>query len=754
MMVWYWYHTTAQHNIPYYTLHICEPPFLVSTNPVVSVLFAGGQVDGGAAIFGYFLIAIFFVDILVNFNLAYYDEEDEIIWDRKRIAINYYKSGMLLVDFLGVFPFYLVVLAASGEVGNDNSKTQYLNLFRLIRLVRLYRVRQLYEIVRFSTKVSFMALTLGRNFLAGVLWTHLNACIFYFIARQHNFNGDNTWIGGSVEGATNFERYCTSLYWSITSTFRLTRECKHELWHLPQSLFLFTAFTTVGYGDFSPVNEAEQIFVMIYMMVNIVLQAWVIGSIALLINKQDEHTGQYRDMLQTLEHYADAHHFDFPFYQRLKTQLKLDFDNRDISDEHVLKDFPYSVRRKVLRRLYLPSLFETHLLSGVRHQYIDAFLAACKVEIFSPGEELLSKGNVPADLYLVVGGVVSLSTRDRNTVTTSSDDWESEHTESVQGGGSGGGTSNKVRAGEFVNAIGFLTQTPQMESARTVSVCKLLTLSRANYRTLCQDYPDSTGVVLQNLLAKVQSMTAEEKPELTAGKSVRFDPPQLDEAHQTQRQMQLHAAETTVKDLIQMHINKLRDDRTTRFLFAASRGDMSTLTILLSQGIDPDAADYDRRTGLMVAAMNGQTEVCKKLLEYNANPNLTDMHGSSALLEATTNAHEQTMRALLENGASLCLSEDKAASTLCQAVFDGDVTRLRRLIQAGISVNAGDYDKRTAIHIAAAEGNVTALKVMVEEGKADLNVRDRWNNSAMDEAKRTKSGPVLEYLESKGLSAS
>ena len=222
MMVWYWYHTTAQHNIPYYTLHICEPPFLVSTNPVVSVLFAGGQVDGGAAIFGYFLIAIFFVDILVNFNLAYYDEEDEIIWDRKRIAINYYKSGMLLVDFLGVFPFYLVVLAASGEVGNDNSKTQYLNLFRLIRLVRLYRVRQLYDTVRFSTKVSFMALTLGRNLLAGILWTHLNACIFYFIARQHNFNGDNTWIGGSVEGATNFERYCTSLYWSITSTFRLT----------------------------------------------------------------------------------------------------------------------------------------------------------------------------------------------------------------------------------------------------------------------------------------------------------------------------------------------------------------------------------------------------------------------------------------------------------------------------------------------------------------------------------------------------
>jgi hypothetical protein len=177
----------------------------------------GGKASGSAAL-GYFLIAVFLLDMAVNFNLAYYDETDEIIWDRKLIARHYWKSGMLFVDFLGVFPFYVVVLAISGEIGNDNSLTRYLNLFRLIRVVRLYRVKQLYNVVRFSTQVSFMALTLSRNFLAGLLWTHWNACIFYFIARQHNFNDDNTWIGGNVEGATNFERYITSLYWSITST--------------------------------------------------------------------------------------------------------------------------------------------------------------------------------------------------------------------------------------------------------------------------------------------------------------------------------------------------------------------------------------------------------------------------------------------------------------------------------------------------------------------------------------------------------
>ena len=150
-----------------------------------------------------------------------------------------------------------------------------------------------------------------------------------------------------------------------------------------------------------------------YMLLNIIIQAWMIGSITLLIVKQDEKTGQYRDVLQTLLAYARAHEFDYPFYKRLKTQLQLDFDNKDLADEIVLSDFPDSVRRKVLRRLYMPSLLQTSLLKGVRQQFVDAFLSACHVELFSPGEEICTKGNISTDLYLLVGGVVKLSTRDQ-----------------------------------------------------------------------------------------------------------------------------------------------------------------------------------------------------------------------------------------------------------------------------------------------------------------------------------------------------
>jgi ankyrin repeat protein len=150
-----------------------------------------------------------------------------------------------------------------------------------------------------------------------------------------------------------------------------------------------------------------------------------------------------------------------------------------------------------------------------------------------------------------------------------------------------------------------------------------------------------------------------------------------------------------------------------------------------------------------VAAQQGSTETVRKLLEYQANPNLVDKHGTSALFEAVKNSHEETMEELIKAGAKLCFDEGDAASTLCQTVFNGDLQLLQRLLKAKIPVDAGDYDRRRASMIAAAEGSLAALKLLVEYG-ADLSVKDRWGNTAIHEAKASKSAPLLEYLESLG----
>ena len=118
------------------------------------------------------------------------------------------------------------------------------------------------------------------------------------------------------------------------------------------------------------------------MLMNIVVAAWIIGSITLLMLTGDNKTREYRESLEILDQYGNMHKFDEILMAKLKRQLQLEFNNREIADEQVLQYFPSAVRRKILRRLYKEHLAKTEIMRGVRPQFVDAFLASCTVEIF------------------------------------------------------------------------------------------------------------------------------------------------------------------------------------------------------------------------------------------------------------------------------------------------------------------------------------------------------------------------------------
>lgn len=300
-----------------------------------------------------------------------------------------------------------------------------------------------------------------------------------------------------------------------------------------------------------------------------------------------------------------------PFRNKLQAQLRLEFNNREIADEQVLKNFPFSVRRKILRKLYLRPLVKTKLMQGIRPQFVDAFLSSCNVEIFSPGEEIVERGSILSDLYLLVGGMAEITTPGFVTASEGLDETE-EHLKHA-----------KLEEGDFIGEIGFFTESPQIDSVSCLTVCKTLTMPRSAYQLIAQDHPGSVGKILQNLLEKVEERQAALPKSLSllrAGSIFdiedgygSFD--DVGDALMDEITRKKEAL-TAVKDLVKMHMSKQLDDQTTRLLFAASRGDTTTIALMCDQGFDPNNADYDRRTALMVASMKGNTDVVALLLEY------------------------------------------------------------------------------------------------------------------------------------------
>jgi len=102
-------------------------------------------------------------------------------------------------------------------------------------------------------------------------------------------------------------------------------------------------------------------------------------------------------------------------------------------------------------------------MAGTRQQFVDAFLSLSTVDIFSPGEEILQRGSISSDLFLLLEGKVeaTLSVADETLVKDSSHGgFESsvaltsnaDTAELHMGSHSKGG--RKIKSGEFLNELG------------------------------------------------------------------------------------------------------------------------------------------------------------------------------------------------------------------------------------------------------------------------------------------------------------
>lgn len=63
------------------------------------------------------------------------------------------------------------------------------------------------------------------------------------------------------------------------------------------------------------------------------------------------------------------------------------------------------------------------------------------------------------------------------------------------------------------------------------------------------------------------------------------------------------------------------------------------------------------------------------------------------------------------------------------------------------NVCKGDYDQRTALHLACSEGHFPVVQFLIENGFfRNILVKDRWNNTPLDDAIRGKHRFIENYL--------
>ncbi|GFH16117.1 uncharacterized protein HaLaN_12477, partial [Haematococcus lacustris] len=531
------------------------------------------------AITDYITTVIFLIDMVLKFMLMFQDAEGGLVRDHKIIALNYLRF-LFWVDLVTTLPLDGFVSIALGyRYRSDSAAGLYVALVRWVKLGRLYRIFDLFAMLEHKMVISQVSLILLRNNIYIAFITHWMACLFYYVARAELFS-ERSWVG---RNSWRFDdqgvgvRYVYSLYFSVS------------------------AFAGLGDGDFYCASPAESIVMIIFLLGNIVFQAYILGTVTFVLVKADEKSKVYRERMEALRGYAGINDLPQPLMEMMKEHIELQYHNEQCSDEMV---------------------------------------------------SVLSEGDVVSELYIIIDGTVCGCA------------------------GMGGASLNAMRR----NSVLGLESSSQVAAEQAKSIVA----NRRRSMVMAANLPgaetaDETTVFIDAI-----------KKQLNKAQVARLE--QLDQ----------------VRALVAGFLSKQESQKVFEFLQAAAASDMQALRSLMSQGVGPNATDYDDRTALMVASHKGLVAVATLLLDAAADPNRVDAFGNTALLEAVKGGHMEVMEVLLDAGAVLGLDDTAAASLLCKTVIDGDVAKLKQWLKAGVPVNVCDYDNRTPLHVAASEGNLYA----------------------------------------------
>ena len=133
-------------------------------------------------------------------------------------------------------------------------------------------------------------------------------------------------------------------------------------------------------------------------------------------------------------------------------------------------------------------------------------------------------------------------------------------------------------------------------------------------------------------------------------------------------------------------------------------------------------------------------------IHYYQNPHASS-HSNLSQMGSTAAARSGTagqLGAASGTTAAADLDESRVAMLL-SAASRGHVDRVLSLLHAGMSPSSCDYDRRTALHVACSDGALEVVKVLIEEG-ADINCRDRFGHTPLDEAVAYQHGAIAELL--------
>ncbi|CAI8021204.1 Putative ankyrin repeat protein MM_0045, partial [Geodia barretti] len=167
-------------------------------------------------------------------------------------------------------------------------------------------------------------------------------------------------------------------------------------------------------------------------------------------------------------------------------------------------------------------------------------------------------------------------------------------------------------------------------------------------------------------------------------------------------------------------------------MLASKGGELKTITVLITAGVNVNHVAEDGDSALMMAARESSTTVVALLVKAGANTDLQNKDGDSALMMAVSSwSKTKVVPMLVKAGAALDLQNKEGDSAVIIATVRYHLPVLKELVRAGADLNLQNQEGLTALMISSRTGRTDLTEILLSGENISLDIQSVIGWSAL-----------------------